>query len=99
MPISDITTAMPTAARTSMGLRPYRSARRPHSGAVIAVPKNVAPNATPDHCTTADGVLTPNCCTYSGRNGSNMLRLSRVVKDPNTQTKRLRRQYGALRSA
>ncbi|MNE92106.1 hypothetical protein D3C80_1897990 [compost metagenome] len=83
---------MPMAARTSIGLRPYRSANRPHNGAVIAVPKNVAPNATADHCTTSAWAVTPSCCTYSGRNGNSMLRLTRVVNEPNTQTARLRRQ-------
>ncbi len=91
-PISDITIAIPIAARTSIGLRPKRSARRPHSGAVTAVPRNVAPNAMPDHWITADCASTPSCLTYSGRNGSSMLRLTSVVNDPNTQTARLRRQ-------
>jgi len=52
MPIKDITIAMPIAAHTSIGLRPKRSASRPHNGAVMAVPKNVALNATADHLLT-----------------------------------------------
>src|SRR5262245_27497720 len=44
-------TAMPTAASTSIGLRPYLSPMWPHNGAVSPVPKKVAPNASSDHCT------------------------------------------------
>src|SRR5258708_29491045 len=95
-PMVDMTTAMPAAARINMGLRPNRAASRPQIGAVNAVPRNVMPNGTPDHCTTAELEVTPNCRTYSSRNGSNMLRLTSVVTDPNTQTMRFLCQYKCI---
>ena len=94
-----MTMAMPTAARTSIGLRPKRSASLPHSGAVTAVARKVTPKATPDHWTMSACAVTPSCSTYSGRNGSSMLRLTSVVNEPNVATARLRCQYVALRAA
>ena len=90
--------AMPTAARTSMGLRPYLSPRCPQKGAVSPVPMKVAPNARPDHSTIEVCCLTPSSPTKIGRNGSSIVKLTAVVNEPKTHTARFCFQYLAFRS-
>ncbi len=58
------------AARTTMGLRPKRSAMRPQTGAAAAWQVWLAATAAPLHNAMAPGLVTPTSRTMRGRNGN-----------------------------
>ena len=55
--------------RSTISLRPCRSATRDQAGAIIAVIAGVTPRLTPDQIASAPVSCTPSCSKYSGRNG------------------------------
>lgn len=75
--------AIPSDARSSISLRPLRSARLPHIGETMAETRNVTLNVRPDHMESASWEVTPSCDTYSGRKGNIWLMASPVKKHPN----------------
>ena len=50
---SRIAIAIPREARSSISLRPFRSARLPHIGDTMAETRNVTLNVSPDHMDSA----------------------------------------------
>ena len=56
--------------RTTIDLRPTRSATLPQSGATSAPVSALIEKMRPDHISTAALSCTPSCCTSSGMNGS-----------------------------
>lgn len=81
--------AIPSEARSSISLRPFRSARLPHIGDTMAETRNVTLNVSPDHMERASCEVTPSCDTYSGRKGKIWLMASPVKKHPNQTEMRL----------
>ena len=60
---SKMAIAIPSEARSSINLRPLRSARLPHIGDTIADTRNVTLNVRPDHIESASWEVTPSCDT------------------------------------
>ena len=73
MPISAVKNAIAQLERISIGLRPCRSASRPHSGEANAATNEVEPFRMPDHRSMPASVVTPR----SGRN-SGMIGLRKL---------------------
>ena len=59
--------------RTTIALRPMRSATFPQTGAKIAPVSALIDRMIPAQAETAPGSCTPSCCTSSGMNGSAQL--------------------------
>ncbi|MNH15241.1 hypothetical protein D3C79_748510 [compost metagenome] len=89
MPCSTMTIAIPSEARSSISLRPLRSARLPHSGDTSAETKKVPLNTNPDQMLSDWWPLTPSCSIYSGRKGRIWLIASPVKKQPSQTEIRL----------
>src|SRR6516162_10789449 len=68
-PISAVNAPMASVKRSSISLRPRRSATRPHIGEAKAAMKEVTPLRMPDHRATALGVSTPSTGRNSGMIG------------------------------
>ena len=62
-PISTMTIAMPSAERSSMILRPLRSASPPQNGEATAEKRKVMLKTSPDHILRAAWPVTPSCST------------------------------------
>ena len=91
-PISTITMDIPSAERSSMILRPLRSASPPQKGDAIAENKKVILKTIPDHMFSALWPVTPRCSTYKGRKGITRLNATPVRKHPSQATVRFRFQ-------
>src|SRR5207247_7995033 len=86
-----ITTKL-TSARSTMILRPYRSASRPHQGERMAVTPGVIPTQRPLHNAISPTSVTPSCRMKSGRNGITSVKPVKPMKLAAVTAKRLRRQ-------
>ena len=73
-PINPVNTAMPMAERSTISLRPYRSAMRPQTGAAKAPTNDVTAARIPDHKSIARGSRTPTWGRNSGMIGARMVK-------------------------
>ncbi|MNP44378.1 hypothetical protein D3C76_1382400 [compost metagenome] len=92
IPISSMIIAIPSAERSSIILRPLRSASPPQNGDAMAEKRKVMLKTSPDHMLRALWPLTPSCSTYSGRKGMTRLKAAPVRKQPSQATMRFRFQ-------
>src|SRR6478752_3499806 len=88
-----ITTKL-TRDRSTMILRPNRSARRPQKGASMAVSAGVTPRLNPDHIATRPRSETPSRLKYSGRNGITSVKPMKPMNDADVTAKRFLRYDG-----
>lgn len=96
-PISPITRAIPNDDRNSISFRPFRSAKRPHTGEINAITKNVTAYVTPLYKVSCPLVKVPKSSTYKERNGMISLKPMPAINVPNHSTARLRRHCSGFR--
>jgi hypothetical protein len=82
----------PIMARTTIGLRPQRSAMAPQTGAISARTMAAPDDMAPAQRATAAGSVTPSRCTYRGRNGMAMLKASMAMACERQIVMKVRRQ-------